>query len=297
MPHEPGDEALLGIVDNMKPEGRIESIRTRLLNRSRSRGESFDFVLSRYGVERFLHRLARSQHADRFVLKGATLFHLWNHELHRPTRDLDLLGSGPADLASLRSALLAILRIECPEDGLVFDDRSLTVGPIRDDQEYGGVRAKFRALFGTARILIQVDVGFGDAVTPDPETLDFPLLLPEMPGIRLKSYPVATVIAEKFEALVRLDAQNSRMKDFFDLDFLLRGEVPDRCQLTGAIEATFRRRKTTLPDAEPAGLSAAFVEEKSIMWGAFLLKNGLEKRDFGDVVKGIRNGLKWIWKG
>lgn len=279
----------------MNSEGRIESIRARLLNLSRSRGESFDFVLARYGVERFLYRLFRSDQRDRFILKGATLFQVWNRELHRPTRDLDLLGFGPNDPESMRRSMLAVLQIECPEDGLTFVEESLVVEPIRDAMDYGGLRVKLRALLGKLRIPVQVDVGFGDAVTPGPESLDFPLLLPDMPGIRLTSYPIATVIAEKFEALVRLDLQNSRMKDFFDLDFLLAGMLPDRGELEKAIMATFRRRGTELPDREPTGLSDSFVEDKQVMWNAFLIRNGLEPRDFGRVVERIREGMGWIW--
>ena len=167
----------------MTSEGRIESIRTRLLNLSRRRGESFDFVLVRYGVERFLYRLSRSDQCDRFILRGATLFQVWNRELHRPTRDLDLLGFGSEDAESMRRSMLVVLRVECPEDGLALDEESLLVEPIRDPMEYGGLRVKLRALLGKVRILVQVDVGFGDAVTPGPESLDFPLLLPDMPGI------------------------------------------------------------------------------------------------------------------
>lgn len=281
----------------MKSEGRIESIRTRLLNLARSRGESFDFVLARYGVERFLHRLVESGHAVRFILKGATLFQVWNRELHRPTRDLDLLGSGPDDPEAMRLTVLGVMRIECPEDGLVFDEGSLSVQPIRDDMDYGGLRAKFRALLGNVRIPVQVDVGFGDAVTPGPELLELPSLLPDLPAIRLRSYPVATVIAEKFEALVRLDMQNSRMKDFFDLDFLLAGDPPDRRELEAAIRATFDRRGSALPVAEPAGLSDDFVAEKSVMWDAFLRKNGLRPQDFLRVVEQLRERLGWVWTG
>lgn len=280
----------------MKYEGQIESIRTRLLNLSRASGETFDYVLARYGIERVLYRLGKSNVADRFVLKGATLFHVWNQKLHRPTRDLDLLGSGPDDLESIRNVILAIIRIPCPEDGLTFDGDSLSVAPIRDDMDYGGVRAKFRAMLGNVRIPIQIDVGFGDAITPGPETRDYPTLLDDMPGIALKTYPTCTVIAEKFEALVRLDAQNSRMKDFFDLDFLLSGNAQETGSLDAAVRATFARRGSTLPTETPTGLTDAFVEDRRDMWQAFLRKNGLQADGFDEVVARIRSGLEWVWK-
>jgi Nucleotidyl transferase AbiEii toxin, Type IV TA system len=239
--------------------------------------------------------LAKSPWADRFVLKGAMLFHVWNRELHRPTRDLYLLGSGPGDPASVRLMMLAIMAVECPEDGLIFDRRTFAVDSIRDGMRYGGMRAKFRAQLGNIRIPVQVDVGFGDAVTPAPAIKEFPVLLTGMPGVSVKTYPVCTVIAEKFESLVRLDAQNSRMKDFYDLDFLLENDPPVRELLSQAIQATFGRRGTPLPDALPTGLSEPFGEDKRLMWRAFLRKNHLASGDLMDVIKRIRSALEWLW--
>ncbi len=280
----------------MKSEGLIESIRARLLNLSRQNGEAFDFVLSRFGIERFLYRLSISDEADRFVLKGATLFHVWNKKMHRPTRDLDLLGFGPNDVESVRESVLAIMRISTREDGLWFDEASLVVGPIREDMAYGGVRAKFRAKLGNVRIPVQVDVGFGDDMVPGPEVREFPPLLGGMPVASLRVYPVTTVIAEKFEALVRLDAQNTRMKDFYDLDFLLGNLELDHELLREAILATFKRRDADLPDGVPTGLSEEFAEDKQVMWAGFLRKNGLDGDDMSLVVGRIRRALQWVWQ-
>lgn len=280
----------------MKHEGQIESIRQRLLNLSRASGETFDYVLARYGIERVLYRLAKSEVADRFVLKGAILFHVWNKKMHRPTRDLDLLGFGPDDPEVLRNAMFDIIRVPCPEDGLTFDEDSLVVARIRDDMDYGGVRAKFRAKLGNIRIPIQIDVGFGDAITPAPELHDYPTLLADMPGVTLRTYPTCTVIAEKFEALVRLDEQNSRMKDFFDLDFLLAGSENDRSSIDAAIRATFKRRGSTLPTEVPTGLTPEFAEEKQGMWSAFLRKNGLQADGFPEVIGRTRSAMEWIWR-
>ncbi len=218
----------------MTPEGLIASIRQRLMNLARENGEAFDFVLARYGIERFLYRLSISKNADCFVLKGSMLFHVWNRKMHRPTRDLDLLGVGPNDRESVRQSILNVLRTEVSDDGLLFDETTLDVEALREDMAYGGVRAKFRAKLGNVRIPVQVDVGFGDAVVPGPETREFPVLLAGLPIPSLQVYPACTVIAEKFEALVRLDAQNTRMKDFFDLDLLLKTDPPERDLLSNA---------------------------------------------------------------
>ncbi len=280
----------------MKPEGLIESIRQRLMNLSRENAEAFDFVLARYGVERFLYRLSVSEHADQFVLKGSMLFHVWNRRMHRPTRDLDLLGAGPADLESVRQSMLDVLRTDVTDDGLWFDESSLVVEPIREDMAHGGVRAKFRAKLGNVRIPVQVDVGFGDAVVPGPETREFPSLLTGLPGSSMRTYPACTVVAEKFEAMVRLDAQNTRMKDFFDLELLLKSDPPERELLSNAIRATFKRRGSDLPAGVPTGLSEEFALEKQVMWNAFLRKNSLVGDDFPGVVEEIRKNLAWVWE-
>lgn len=279
----------------MKNEGRIESIRQSLLNRSKERGVTFDYILIRYGIERLLYRLAASDASERFVLKGASLFHVWNEQLNRPTRDLDLLGYGSDDLQSLREVMLDVLSIQCPEDGLSFDEDSLKLEEIREAASYGGVRIKLRAMLGSVRIPIQVDVGFGDAITPAPETHDYPAMLPDMPTVRINTYPIATVIAEKFEALVRLDALNTRMKDYFDLDYLLTEGGCDQDTLKAAIEATFLRRSNTLPSEVPTGLTESFATNRSAMWRAYLAKNGLKEVPFGEVVSNIRGRLEWVW--
>ena len=281
----------------MKSEGLIASIRQRLLTLSRNNGETFDFVLARYGIERFLHRLSVSENADRFVLKGSMLFHVWNRKMHRPTRDLDLLGFGPHDPQSVRQAIIEILRTEVPEDGLWFDEMSLDVEPIREDMVYGGMRAKFRAKLGNVRIPVQVDVGYGDAVVPEPEICEFPSLLSSLPNSSLRVYPVCTVVAEKFEAMVRLDAQNTRMKDFFDLDLILKTNSPDVELLSTAIRATFQRRGSQLPVDVPTGLTDEFARDKQTMWNAFLRKNGLEAEDLAIVIIRIREKLEWLWIG
>ena len=192
--------------------------------------------------------------------------------------------------------MLEIIRVPCPEDALAFDEESLVVAPIRDDMDDGGVRAKFRAKLGNVRIPIQIDVGFGDAITPGPELRTYPTLLKDVPGTELMTYPTSTVIAEKFEALVRLDAQNSRMKDFFDLDYLLADGQMHRDSLDAAIRATFERRGSILPNEIPTGLDTEFAEEKQVMWNAFIRKNGLQPAEFPEVVRRIRNAMEWIWQ-
>lgn len=178
-----------------KPTNLAESIRRRLLDGARSRGEDFQLTLLRYGAERLLFRIGRSAHAERFVLKGALLLVLWPDQFYRPTRDIDLEGFGDPDPEALRIVFRSICEEPCAQDALVFDAGTIEVAAIRSAQEYGGVRVTMIARLGKTKIPLQVDVGFGDAITPAPVLRDFPTLLP-LPVPRLRAYPLETVVAE-----------------------------------------------------------------------------------------------------
>jgi predicted nucleotidyltransferase component of viral defense system len=197
------------------------SVRARLLRLARERGEDFQLLLTRYASERLLYRLSTSRHGPAFVLKGAALFTLWTGKPHRATRDLDLLGSGDPSVERVRKILREVLALETEDDGVRFDGDSLDVGPIREEQEYGGIRARVTARIATAKVRLQVDVGFGDAITPEAVVTDFPSLL-DFPAARLRAYPRETVVSEKLQAMVQLGLASSRMKDLYDLVVLSR---------------------------------------------------------------------------
>lgn len=269
------------------PKGMAASVRQRLLNLSRRSGEDFQRLLTRYAMERLLDRLSRSEHASRFVLKGALLFALWTGEFHRPTRDLDLLGFGDSSAEGLAEVFRSLCAPGTEDDGLVLSAETVTVEPIREDQEYGGQRIKLEARLGGARIDLQIDVGFGDVVTPKAEAVEYPTLL-DMERPRLRAYPRETVVAEKLEAMVKLGMVNSRMKDFFDLAILARSFAFTGPGLRDAIAATFQRRGTVVPAELPVALSDACATDtaKLTQWKAFVGRNGLEARaaDLGQVV-------------
>ncbi|HWN68673.1 MAG TPA: nucleotidyl transferase AbiEii/AbiGii toxin family protein [Haliangium sp.] len=222
------------------------SVRARLLRIARERREDFQLLLTRYANERLLYRLSMSPHGSRFVLKGAALFTLWTGRPHRSTRDLDLLGFGEPTEQHVRSVFEQIIGLDVGDDGVVFDPSSLDVGLIREEQEYGGFRVTLRARVTSAQVRLQVDVGFGDAITPAAAMVDFPPLL-DFPPPRLRAYPRETVVAEKLEAMVQLGLANSRMKDFFDIVVLSRMFEFDGVVLVDAIRATFQRRTTPSP--------------------------------------------------
>jgi predicted nucleotidyltransferase component of viral defense system len=253
------------------------SVRQRLLNLSRTRQQDFQLVLTRFASERLLYRLYQSKHAERFVLKGALLFALWTGRMLRPTRDVDLLGFGDPGADELAAVFRDVCRLE-PEqpDGLRFDVDSVTAEPIREDQEYEGIRIRLRATLGQARIELQVDVGFGDAVTPFPDLVDFPSLL-DFPAPRIRAYPRETAIAEKYQAMVQLGIANSRMKDFFDIWVMAREFSFAGTSLSEAIRATFERRRTPVPASPPLALATEFGEDasKKLQWQAFTTRSGI----------------------
>lgn len=269
-----------------RPQTNVaHSVRVRLLKAAKDSGEEFNYALTRYAHERLLARLAASKHAAKFVLKGAMLFRVWSSAMHRPTKDLDLLGSGAPDLERVAKIFAEVCTASVEDDGIVFDTKSVHAARIKEDADYEGVRVTMRGMLGTARLDVQVDVGFGDAITPGPIEVDFPTML-AMPAPRVRAYPKETVVAEKLEAMVHLGMANSRMKDFFDLAFLARTFAFDGSTLAKAIAATFERRKTELPSGLPLGLTSEFYEDdsKRKQWKAFSSRIGAEAISLEDVV-------------
>jgi predicted nucleotidyltransferase component of viral defense system len=250
------------------------SVRARLLRLARERGEDFQLVLTRYTNERLLYRLATSDHASKFVLKGAALFTLWTGEPHRATRDIDFLGFGDPSVEQIRSVFSEVMTAEVVDDGVRFDVAKLNVGPIREEQQYGGVRVAAVAHISSAVIRLQIDVGFGDAITPEAEVAAFPALL-DFPAPTLRCYPRETVVAEKLEAMIVLGQANSRMKDFYDLAILSQTFAFEGDVLVRAIAATFARRKTPMRPGLPIALTSQFTDDqiKRTQWAAFLRKS------------------------
>jgi predicted nucleotidyltransferase component of viral defense system len=253
------------------------SYRAKLLALARDRGEDFQFLLGRWVVERFLYRLATSSHKNSFILKGATLFLAWDGRLYRPTKDLDLLGFGSAEVAEVTQRIRDICAV--PEnDGIIFDLDQLQGERIKEDAEYEGVRVRVPATLDKARVSMQIDIGFGDLVDPQPTELSLPVLLPLDPPV-LRGYPPEAVIAEKFHAMVVLGIANSRLKDFFDIWTLARSRQFDLRRLSHSVRSTFERRRTALPETVPLALTAEFWEDRSkqTQWTAFGNRLGLGK--------------------
>lgn len=259
------------------------SIRQKLLNFSKAHNEPFQQVLVNFALERLLYRLSISDYSDRFVLKGALLFRLWFDLPQRPTRDIDFLGFGEADPEQIKIIFATLIEANV-EDGLIFSAESITAEPIRKAAGYPGIRVQLQASLDNARIPIQCDIGFGDAITPSAVSSEFPTLL-DLPAPVLRVYPLETVVAEKLEAMVKLAGFNTRLKDYFDLWVLSTAEQIDHAVLPKAIAATFERRQTLLPTTIPVGLTESYTTEKAQQWNAFLKRSQLEAPPLDEVVK------------
>jgi hypothetical protein len=248
------------------------SIRARLLKQAKAKGEEFELTLARFAVERLLFRLGASDARDRCILKGASLLSVWLPDPYRATRDVDILASGPPDDAAVQSLVAEVCAAPCPEDALRFDLSGMVVETIRPEDEYAGKRARFRAWLGNARIAVQLDIGIGDAVVVPPEEIEYPTLLEDLPTPRLRAYPREAAVAEKFEAMVRLDTRNSRMKDFHDVWALANAFDFDGASLRKSIAACFERRATPWTDEMPRPLTPAFYQMPDIesRWRRYL---------------------------
>jgi hypothetical protein len=276
----------------MMTTNRAASIRARLLNRARVEKADFNLMLTRYSLERLLYRLSVSPWADQFLLKGALLFDLWFDQPHRPTRDIDLLGFGSSEINHVSEVFQQICT-QPSDDGIIFDQASVQAAPIRKEANYEGLRITLIGTLDNARCSVQIDVGYGDAVTPAPELVQFPTLLEDVAAPSLRAYPVYTVIAEKYEAIVSLGMANTRMKDYFDLWFLATYAEIDDAVLLQAVQATFSRRRTDVPTNVPMGLAGAFATSpiKQQQWRAFLSKSKLEAPDLNEVIVRLRRLL------
>jgi len=277
-----------------KPRNLAASVRQRLMNLARVQNEEFQLVLTRYALERLLYRLSQSEHRDVFVLKGAMLFQLWSDQPHRPTRDLDLLGHGENTIPRFERIFREVCKLAVEEDGLVFSAESVRGDTMKEDQEYAGLRLNLDCRLENARIPVQIDIGFGDVVTPAAAEVTYPVLLDFLAPV-LPAYSRESVVAEKFQAMVMLGIANSRMKDFYDLWVLARQfefQGPLLCQ---AIRATFERRRTPVPAETPLALSPEFAQDrgKQTQWRAFISKGKLDTGGVGlnEVIDALRDFL------
>lgn len=298
---------------NPKPVKNISaSIRQRLLNKAKAHNRPFNEVLQYFAMERFLYRLSKSVHADKFILKGALMLRVWQSPEARPTMDIDMLGRTSNLDADIVAQLNDILSVDVELDGLIFDTSTIRTQRIAADADYEGIRVKFTGELDSARVNMRIDIGFGDVVVPGPDLSDFPTVL-DLPAPRLLCYSRESAVAEKFDAMFKLGELNSRMKDFYDIRLLSRHFDFDGDVLAEAIRRTLGKRETSL-SSDVAPFSDGFAEMKQAQWSAFRRRLGQEQTpaSFTEVVGSVRDfllpivtivrsgspsGLKWTAPG
>lgn len=271
------------------------SARARLLALANREHLQLEYVLLRYALERFLYRLGKSRWAEKFVLKGASVFAVWSGPFCRVTRDADLETFGDVGEAAMAAAFKEICAVEFAEDGVVFDVDSIESSAIKKEDKYPGTRIFLNAFVGGARVRMQFDIGVGDSIYPDAEVMEYPALL-EMERPRIRIYPRYTIVAEKFQVMVSRGILNSRLKDYYDV-WMLSGKFEfDMALLRRAVELTFSRRDTDLPLVLPESISPEFSRrhDKRVQWKAFLKRTGIEELDFGMVVAEASDFLRGL---
>jgi hypothetical protein len=276
----------------MKPEIKnLEaSVRGRLQNKAKETNRPFSEVLQYYGMERFLYRFSQSEYSGIFVLKGALMFTVWDVKERRTTVDIDFLANYDNKIDEIEQVVKDICKVKVASDGLIFDLGSVKGRKIKEDADYEGVRVKFVGSLERSKIPMQIDFGFGDVIHPSARKIKFPVIL-DLPGPELYGYTPESVVAEKFEAMIKLGIVNSRMKDFYDIWIMTRQFNFEGKALIQAIRKTFKKRKTDLPISAPLFLPQMYDKgsQNNLRWKAFLKAEQIRNTppELSDVAKAI----------
>jgi len=269
------------------------SVRSQLMNHAKQQGKPFNEILQHYALQRFLYRLSKSAHSKNFILKGAFLLKAWGYADNRPTMDIDLLGKTENSEQNIVSKIKDIIETKIEPDGLVFDANSISCEQISKEANYTGLRINFLCFLDTARISIQIDIGFGDVIYPKAETVELNSAL-GLSAAKIRSYSRESSVAEKFHAMVKLGELNSRMKDFYDIWILSEKYAFNEKTLSIAISKTFANRNTILGE-DFQHFTPEFAKSKQKQWEAFhrrtLGNSEFVPRDFFVIIKDIENFL------
>ena len=262
------------------------SVRGKLQDKARKTNRPFAEVLQYYGMERFLYRFSQSKFAEAFILKGALMFTVWDVPQRRTTVDIDFLARFDNQIEKIEQVIKDICAVNASADGLIFDAKTVKGQRIKENADYEGVRVNFLGFLDKSKIPMQIDIAFGDVIIPEPSEVDYPTLL-DFPAPHLKGYTLESVVAEKFEAMIKLGILNSRMKDFYDVWLMTRQFNFEGKNLAAAIKATFGNRETPLPSGKLLFAAGIYVDEsvQATMWKAFLKKNPINSAP--DSFKGV----------
>jgi len=248
------------------------TVHQHMLNKAKETGRLFNEILQYFAIERFIYRLSKSPHANKFILKGALMFNVWNTPASRPTKDIDLLGKIDNSDKVILAAMKKACRQKVEPDAMSFDAKTIAATRIMEDATYEGIRVRIQGNLGNARISLQIDISFGDVIIPKSSKIKYPTIL-DFPHPEMDGYSTESTIAEKFQAMVKLGVLNSRMKDFYDIWLLSRQFDFRGLTLAKAIRTTFENRNTPIP-VQPAVFQDSFAKDrtKESQWQAFLKK-------------------------
>ncbi len=274
---------------------KADSIKARLRNLAVKNGKPYEYVLTHYFVERVLYRISVSPYAPHFVLKGGLLLQAVFEQQARATRDIDLLAE---QLSNQTEDLRRIFKEVCSihaDDGVMFDIDSIETDLIAQNADYQGVSLSFYAFLDRTRGRIHIDVGFGDVVIPHASSMSYPSLL-DSDDIKIRAYSMESIISEKFHAMVDLAFANSRMKDFYDITMLASTNNFEGSLLQQAIQETFKRRSSDLPET-PAVFTDAFMldQDKQLQWLAFIKQTNMDHGSYADTIGLIRRFLQPLY--
>lgn len=278
---------------NKEKKNLAESVLHRLKNHAKITNRRTDELLRYFAIERFLYRLSLSQYATKFFLKGGLMLKAWEISNHRTTLDIDLLGKTQNSIQNIKAIITEICTKEVLLDGISYEIASIKLTEMQVNGEYHGVRVLFTACIHSAKIPMQLDIGFSDLIFPEPLVIAYPTIL-DFPAPKLKGYTPESVIAEKFEAMMKLGLVNTRMKDFFDIWILSQQLSFSGESLQSAIKTTFEKRQTLL-NALPDSINEIFYIDPThqMRWKQFLknIENDEKNIELSTVINEIKEFL------
>lgn len=272
-----------------KPQNVTASRQQLIMNQSRQMNVPYEMLLRRYAFDRFLKRLTMSEYERNLILKGALALNAYTETGSRPSKDIDFLGANlTAEKILPIISEIANVKLD-QDDGIHFDVSTFKSEPIQTKHEEAGVRVTGIARMGNIRIPLKIEVSFGHIVTPEPNMVTIPALLEDGGPTTILAYTRETILAEKFEAMVKLGFGNTRIKDFYDIRLLMRTQNLDGEVAVAALRNTFTKRKTKLPTEPPIVFSEEFIKTSGEkQWKSFISKLGIQdKSSFSDVVNEI----------
>jgi predicted nucleotidyltransferase component of viral defense system len=282
------------------PRDKTASIHTRLTNKARELNIPFGEILQYYGMERFLYRFIQTKYKDKYILKGGLIFYSLGIPLRRLTKDIDFLSLLGNQQEIISQMITDSVSVSVPDDGMNFDLSTLVVEITQVNADRNGIRAKFLGYLGRSKIPIQIDFGFSDEITSQAVMISYPTLLNDLTDLQIMGYPVESVIAEKFHAMVKYADIPSRWKDYYDIWLISENFTLADWSMQKAIFKTFERRDTILPHGRPISLTVDFASKYHENWIIFLRKSGLSKREINDFVVMIEKlwvFLEWPLQG